>query len=352
MNSLRIRTRASNQLVGKIYYQGQMVPYLLRGGKIVYSEKPIQLPDVVMRIVVDDEASWMEIGFLSAAELIGNPTDGWVDPGHYVGIFAQNSVDLAEWKDGSFIESPTGAVVDNGDGTFWYWCRSTLPQFWKTQVGDNVASSNRYGKSITAIKLGGVLVSLPRYPYTMPSQAAILQADLRAAGYTAATVTSSTAALSVGIINHYYANGLAGRDELIPVMNGSNQVTSVSYLGAAISLPSYPYQMPAAQATLAADLGAAGYTGAVVKLYGDSWEVTIPDRIATSLNSRAFALTISPWDQYPWWNMQGVYQGLNPDDQVNGTYENIHTAGGAILVESERQFARLWIVAGDRYSTP
>lgn len=352
MSSIRIRTKMSNQLVSTIYHQGEMVPFMLRGGKIVHAKNMIDLPQLSMRLTEDIEGKWMEVGFLSAVALTGTPATGWVDVGNYVAMQLQNSLDLVNWSVGNWIPAPTNPVIDNLDGTFWYWSRSTVPQYWKNLLIDNRIGSNRYGKSISNIKIANVTVSLPGYPYAMPSQAATLQAALRTAGYTGATVTTSAADISVGIVNHYYANSLYNRDPLYPTVNGSAQVTDVADNGVTIPLPSYPYQMPAAQATLQTDLRAAGYSGAVVKLYDDPWEIFIPDRNTTTQNSRAIQITITPGDPFPWWNMQGSYQGLDQDATITGTYENIRSAGGADKVEADKQFARLSIVSGTRYANP
>ncbi|MEI6674947.1 MAG: hypothetical protein WCO57_07195 [Verrucomicrobiota bacterium] len=45
----------------------------------------------------------------------------------------------------------------------------------------------------TAITIADTVQSLPNFPYTMPGGAAQLQTDLRAAGWTGATVTASSA---------------------------------------------------------------------------------------------------------------------------------------------------------------
>jgi hypothetical protein len=44
------------------------------------------------------------------------------------------------------------------------------------------------GTNVTEVRSGGTLITLPSYPYSLPSQAATLQADLRSAGQTGAVV--------------------------------------------------------------------------------------------------------------------------------------------------------------------
>lgn len=353
--NIRIRTKMSNQLVSTIYHQGVMVPFLLRGGKIVHSQKTISLPQTLIRMVSDIEGNWMEFGFLSTVELEGNPSDGWVDPGQYAAIRMQTSMDMFNWSEGGWIPAPSGGVIDNLDGTFWYWSRSIVPQHWKSLLIDNRIGSDRYNKSISNIKISNTTVGLPSYPYSLPSQAAALQADLRAAGYAGALVTSSAADMTVSIINHHWTDSFYNRHDLVPTVNSSAQVTDVrghGIDGASIPLPSYPYQMPAAQATLQADLRAAGYTGSVVKLHEDPWEIFIPDRLVNNLISRYIQLTITPGDPHPWWDAFGVYQGLNQDDTIYGDSENYRSAEGDGQVEATKQFARLAMVPGTRYATP
>jgi len=351
MTNISIKTQIRQQAVSKIYYQGQMVPFLIRGGKIVHASEPVALPDTVMRMADDAEGEWLELGFLSAVELIGSPSDGWTDADGYVTIRVQNSFDLETWMSGNWIPSPTSPVIANGDGTFWYWSRSTTPRFWKNLLIDNRIGSNRHGKSITNIKLAYSTVTLPGYPYAMPAQAATLQADLIAAGYAGCTVQTSAADISVDITNYYYANSLSNRERLDPVVDAAPKVTNVTTVdGGSISLPRYPYQMPGDQAALQTDLRAAGFSGAVVKLYGNPWEIFIPDRLTTDQNSRDIRLTISPDDPFPYWTMQGVYQGLDPDNQVTGTAENLR-ASGIVKDEADKQFARLLIHPGLRWGS-
>lgn len=156
---------------------------------------------------------------------------------------------------------------------------------------DEVLVCDRYGKSITGITLFRSAVSLPNYPYAMPSQASALQTDLRAAGYTGATVSSTSAALTAEIYNHT----VAGR-RLLSVTHSGASVTAVTPYGAsAISLPSYPYALPSQAATLQADLRTAGYSGAVVMLYKDPWTITLPN-LSADAHTREFFVEFTPDD--------------------------------------------------------
>jgi hypothetical protein len=53
-------------------------------------------------------------------------------------------------------------------------------------------------------------------------------------------------------------------DFVLTVDRYGKAITNITLLGSTISLPGYPYAMPAAAATLQADLRTAGYTGAIV----------------------------------------------------------------------------------------
>jgi hypothetical protein len=175
----------------------------------------------------------------------------------------------------------------------------------------------------------------------MPASAATLQTHLRAAGYTGATVTSTSAPLFVTIKNH-----IPGRTEPLQSTVSGGGVTQVrafiSGMWTPISLPSYPYALPAAKATLQTHLRAAGYTGAVVKLHGDEWTIHLPDVAAGSTN-RNINADITPPDPFPDWDVFLVYQGEVTDNIVLGTSGNVRTPAGAPLLEYPRQFARLRI---------
>lgn len=177
-------------------------------------------------------------------------------------------------------------------------------------------------------------------------QTATLQTHLRAAGYTGAVVSNVAAAMSVGIINH--TNG--ARTPLQVVLSGTNVTMVKTNSGTNISLPSYPYAMHAQQATLQADLRAAGQSGAVVMLYGDEWTIFLPDRPAASPAQRANSVTITPDDPYPAWDMFGAYLGNQSAATILGTSGNVRSAGGTPQAEALKQFARLKITSGTRYN--
>lgn len=130
-------------------------------------------------------------------------------------------------------------------------------------------------------------------------------------------------------------------------MSGTN-VTDVKDSGVTVSLPGYPYSMPSQRATLQTDLRNAGKSGAVVRLFGDTWTLFLPDRSATR-NVRDYAVTFTPGDPFPTWDMFGNYQGeitdtIVTDTIVTGTSGNVRTPGGSPLSEAVRAFARIGLI--------
>jgi len=300
----------------------------------VYRKICEALPQTETRFADVTDALWIEFGFTAGEALVGNAATGWTDAAGEISWQLQTSEDLVTWAEDEMIDcAVTG--IDNLDGTFTYWSRRTTPLYWKTTVIDLTAATDRYGKSITGITLFGAAVSLPNYPYAMPADAATLQTDLRAAGYTGATVTTSSAAITAGIINH-----TIGARILMQVTHSGATVTAVTPWGeSAISLPNYPYALPGDQALLQSDLRTAGYDGAVVMLYKDPWQVFIPDRTASGL-VRDFKLAITPDDPYPAWDFFGnAFTGSAA--AVEGTSDNVRSAGLTALAEAKKCFFRI-----------
>jgi hypothetical protein len=338
-------TRAQGQTIDRLFVAGEEAEIVFGKGTQIFPNLPVPIFGTTgYRMVADEEGDWFEVGFKMDSALNGNGSAGFTDPGNYFKIEIEQSEDLVNWNMGRFIPAAV-PVVDVGGGIFEYWSRCTIPRLWKYVTLDERATSNRYGKSITAIHLFGDLIALPGYPYAMPSATATLQAHLIAAGYTGATVANTSAALSVGIKNHTIDGNLT-----LPVtLSGTNVTMVKTSTGTNISLPAYPYAMPSQRATLQSDLRAAGQSGAVVKLYGDEWEILIPNR-NTILGDREFQITITPDDPFPAWDSFGTYLGNLADNIVQGQFENLRaTTGLASLEEAVRNFARLKISSGTRY---
>jgi hypothetical protein len=298
-------------------------------------EPPPPLPPLAARITEATDGSWFEVGFRTTAALTGNAAAGWTDAdGHQWRL--EQSTDLATWNLARFTDC-AGSPAHLGGGLYEYWSRAATPRRWKSVRVDLTATTDRYGKSITAISVLGTAISGLSYPYAMPADAARLQADLRTAGFSGAVVSSAAAAL-VARARNYTVNGSF---DLLVTMSGNNVTGVADDQGNAISLPSYPYAMPGQQAALQADLRTAGHSGAVVTLHADQWSVLLPDRLAGM--RRPFVLTINPGDPYPIWDMYGTYLGLAADATITGTYGNVRDPNGQPLVETDEQFARLAI---------
>lgn len=158
--------------------------------------KELALPVVTTRITDDGAEKWFEVGFTVAAELIGGAADGWVTGSGVEFFKLQRSEDLVNWDETTFVDcAVTG--IDNGDGTFTYWARSIYPMDSKVKTGvlpcsSTVANGNVNNNPINSVTIGGVTLSLPNQPYTLPGDAAQFQTDL-AAIYPGATVTASSA---------------------------------------------------------------------------------------------------------------------------------------------------------------
>jgi hypothetical protein len=138
---------------------------------------------------------WFEVGFIFPARLAGDASRGWVDPSGRCRLWAEWSEDLVAWSTVGFIDC-AGSPTEVDDG--WeYWCRSILPVDSVEKSGNiwcesTEASGDSRNNPFTSLTIAGVVQTLPNFPYEMPSDAAQLQTDLRAAGWTDATVAASS----------------------------------------------------------------------------------------------------------------------------------------------------------------
>lgn len=175
--------------------------YQASGDEIKLNEAEILIPQdlgsgLLYRVVQDGGETWHEVGFLSPTNtLIGNAADGWTDPtGHLLFRF-ERSDDLQTW-DHDLISAP-GSPEAVGDGDYVYWARSKYPIDSDIKTGhiwqeSTAARGDSRNNPFTSITLAGAVQDLPNYPYTMPTDAAQLQTDLRAAGWDGATVVASS----------------------------------------------------------------------------------------------------------------------------------------------------------------
>lgn len=303
---------------------------------VAYRQICDPVPSMEGRTVLETDAFWYEVGFVAPELLSGDATAGWVDAAGEISWTLQSSEDLATWADDEMIDAAVTGI-DNLDGTFTFWARRIVPLYWIDVVVDMTVGTDRQGKSITGITLFGAAVTTGMsYPYAMPADAADLQTDLRAAGYTDATVTTSSGTLVAKVRNHL-STGTRG---LEVTMSGATVTAVAEYGGSTISLPSYPYTMPGSRATLQTDLRANGYAGAVVMLYQDPWEIFLPDRDASG-QARDISLAISPGDPYPEYDFYGAYVGEAPAATVNGGFSNVRDPSLNPLLEAGKCFFRL-----------
>lgn len=309
-----------------------------RGRQIFPCKEPIPLPQAQFRIVDDSSGKWFEIGFQSAEELTGDADVGWQDPRGYLEIQVQHSENLIDWTTGGCLE--VAGYPAYSAGWWQYWARLPIPQRWLDIQSDLRITSDRYGKSITALNFTAALtpISLPNFPYAMPADAATLEADLISEGYVGSEVTVTSAALVAKAYNHTQTK------RLLPVTMTGTNVTAVHDNGSFISLPGYPYSMPSQRATLQADLRAAGKTYAVVTLYADQWDILIPDLP----HIRTASITFTPGDPFAGWDFYGNYTGEQPANTTKSTEENLRNPGGDPLLEAAKQFARIAITRGPR----
>lgn len=139
----------------------------------------------------------------------------------------------------------------------------------------------------------------------------------------------------------------------LQVTHSGESVTQVtSPEGTVISLPNLPYALPTDAALLQADLIAAGYSGTVVRLFAGQWRIHIPDVTNSSGGSsfRNLIATFTPGDPAPYWDADGVYQGLLPDNTETQPYTNLRTITGQPVNDAaKRQFCRLNLTAGARF---
>lgn len=354
---ISIRTKMRNQRVSVIYYQGQMVPFLIRGGKIMYAEEPLQLPQTAFRYITDDVGTWFEIGFLSAHEMEGDAVDGWVDIENYLRIAPENSLNMVHWHEGNFSNAPGGSVVNNGDGTYWYWARCTWAKNVKSILADWDLRSRRGGKSITSLTFLNAAITLPNFPYAVETDMPQLQTDLRAAGYTDAIASYDPLPYTAEVKRHYQDldTDQPYIVETYQVTHDGETVTDVYFINDGdaelISLPGYPYALPSQAATLQADLITAGHSGAVVRLFAGEWRIYLPDRTTSAAQSSRYLYAVFiPNDPFPRWASDGAYQGLINDQTESVGYNNLRNTEGAPLIDaSSKQFFRYNLHGGSRF---
>lgn len=284
------------------------------------------------KTTLESDAMWFDLEIILPDDFTGSPETGWTNGTLDLGLDYTTNLDA--WETIDWITTPGTSVEDLMDGTKRHFARASVPVFWIETMVDLRISSNRQGKSITAIHLLETTLALANYPYEMPADAAQLQTDLRALGLDDSTVSVTTAPLTVQVKNH-----TSGGTPVMSVTMDGADVTAVGFFGdSPLDLPGYPYTMPTDRADLQADLRANGAEGAVVKLFDDVWEIFIPDQLATG-NLRPITLDFTPNDPYPAFDFTGASIGEGNDSVAVGTFENVRDPEGDPLREEIRAFA-------------
>ena len=149
-------------------------------------------------IVEHDGQKWLRIAVRMPAEFTGNPVDGWLDAAEERLISLEWSVDLQTWATGHFQAAPGVADVVSG-GWRTTWVETIHPQDAGELVSDMrlvwdrnpsvIYESWEYEQDFMGLWMAGEIQPLD-CPYAMPAEAARLQADIRALGWTGATVTT------------------------------------------------------------------------------------------------------------------------------------------------------------------
>jgi hypothetical protein len=267
--------------IGGLFVAGQEAEFLFGQGTQILPTLGAEIYGrTATRIVLDADERWFEMGFQMDHLLSGNAATGWTDAGNYFRLEAQWSLDLVSWAMGKFIPAPV-PVVDLGGGLYEYWARAIHPVDSAVKSGQIGTYSGQYGNGIpgafssdprnnplTALTVAGVSLALGGFPYTMPTDAAKMQADLRVF-YPLATVTATS-----DVIWEIVIPGVA--------MTQFNQLNKVSW-------PGYLVQDMFGNLTITVD--GAYLAGAMV------------DGAGTPIHQRAFGrLKISPGSRYAGWH--------------------------------------------------
>ena len=143
---------------------------------------------------------FLDVSFVSGQLLAGNATAGFSGhSGYSVGI--EWSQDLTQWSTGRFTDLGPPVEVPGG----WrYTARSKTPVLSRVRLAD-LTAQEAVPRVITSVNINDAAVPLPRAPYQLPLQAALLQADLQAAGYPSATAAPSGAGYRIHVPEVLYS---------------------------------------------------------------------------------------------------------------------------------------------------
>ena len=147
----------------------------------------------------DGDKKWFRFSVRLPPEMSGNVTDGWTDPTGRIHVIIQQSQYMQTWANDMCRPVAGSTPITLEDGTVCYLCESLQPVDVRAKKFDVVfehfksASYIDYqrDRDITGIYSMGTLISLPAYPYSIPSDISALVADLETAGFPGATVTTT-----------------------------------------------------------------------------------------------------------------------------------------------------------------
>lgn len=180
---------------------GQLARMLVRRGRQVWPcRRAAPMHGVVSYRITEEDGpdgleKWFEVGFIAPGLLAGSAGAGWVDATGWLRIWLEHSEDLVTWSDDPLIDCP-GSPSETEDG--WeYWARSPWPVDSMVKSGilfceSDARTGDPRNNPFTSITIADEVQDLPNFPYSMPDDAAQLQADLRAAGWTGATVAATS----------------------------------------------------------------------------------------------------------------------------------------------------------------
>lgn len=279
-------------LVDDVRLGSTQVDFLVRGGVLLYYRRGAFEADMgqgVAEVVEDGGDQYFELTWTMDALMDGDVESGLTHPDDSRLTFVvERSEDLTTWTT-DFVNS--AAPEDLMDGTWLYRARSPFLVASSVKTSQLVLDRPRpdpRSNPLTEVIVAGVSLTLPNYPYDLPADAATLQADLVAAGFTGATVEDLSSGAYWALVTNY-----AGQLPASPV---SQLVIDNAIQG----LPNYPYTIPGDEALLIADLEDLGWTDVSI-VYQGGYRIEIPDVESTGYS----VINRVEWTPYLVENMLG-----------------------------------------------
>ena len=229
---------------------GSDIQFLMNAGQIIYAIKHSQKIEVPLmyRKVTTSTDVWFEVGVpvLASCPFSGNSAAGWTWLNGFFGLQLYWSENLTSWSVGKFTDSgsPESATID-GESCLIYWARSIYSIDSKVKTGHMwVEYSSSYpgdsrNNPLNALTINNIVRALGGFPYTMPTDASRLQADLRAAGFTDAIVTAASDVVwridlyGINFVAYATTNKIYWPQYLVADMNGvvNSPVNGIDFQG-------------------------------------------------------------------------------------------------------------------------